>query len=491
MIRPHAFAAVAAALVLAGCAGTQKASIEADSIMSPWPSHLPKHPSEIAIPALEFTPPEPEIRTLANGISVYYFRDSSLPLIDFTLYFPYGAMDEPSRLTGIASILGTVWREGGTATNSGEAISEELEFLSASLEVNVSERTTSLSASSHSKDTDRLLALLADLTMNPLLPEERLEQSRARSLEFVRRRLDRPESLASGGLNRAMFGDWHPLGRESTPETITAITREDLAAMHTRIVGPTGTRMSVVGDFEPEAMHAKLESLFGTLRNADQRQWKEPTETASVTPGWYLIDRDTAQTQVRFGQLGLPRRHPDWFAVQVMNEIFGGGGFNSRLMQEIRSRRGLTYGVGAFLSENDYGGRFFLSSSTKNESARELVDVAIAEMRRIMAEPVGKAELDAAKNAMTNAWVFSYDDPGQFVTSRILEDMFRNPPERRTEYLAGVAAVTAEDVQRVARTYLKPDGLVVMLVGPEATLRPQFEDKSLKPFAPTAATPAP
>jgi predicted Zn-dependent peptidase len=491
VIRHRAFAALAAAILLSGCAATRKAPIEAGSIMSPWPSHLPGHPSEIAIPPLEFTPPEPEIRTLANGVTVYYFRDSTLPLIDFTLYFPYGTMDEPSRVTGIGSILGTVWREGGTATNSGEQISEELEFLSASLEVSVSERTTSLSASGHSKDTDRLLALLADLTLNPLLPEDRLEQSRARALELVRRRLDRPDALASSGLNRAMYGDWHPLGRESTAETIGAITRDDLAAMHRRIVGPSGARLAVVGDFEPEAMQARLESLFGTMRNDGQKQWKEPTETATVTPGWYLIDRDAAQTQIRFGQLGLPRRHPDWFAVQVMNEIFGTGGFNSRLMQEIRSRRGLTYGVGASLSEGDYGGRFILASSTKNESARELVDVAIAEMRRIMAEPVSQAELDAAKKSMTNAWVFSYDDPGQIVTSRLLEDMFRNPPERRTEYLAGIAAVTAEDVQRVARTYLKPDQLVVMLVGPEAALRPQFEDKGLRLFAPWPTEPAP
>lgn len=436
---------------------------------------IPGHPDKLQWRDIEFREPQPRIEQLSNGITVYLLEDRELPLVSFSFLLPNGDLNEPAAKKGVGDILNTAWRGGGTTTTPGPELDEELEFLAASVETSIGNQTSTVSASGFSRDTDRLLEIARDLMLSPALPDDKIAFAKRQALERIRRQNDSPEGVASRTFRRAMYGTDSVFAQVPTRASIESITREDLVDLHGRIVGPRNVRIAASGDFDTDEMLARLERSFGTMPEGRQEVFQRPAAPTTIDPGLHLVARDVSQSQVRFGHLGLPRHHPDYFAVEVYNEIFGTGGFTSRLMSDVRSTRGLAYSVGGGLSMDDYNGTFAVSLSTKNETVREAHDAVLFQMERMRTEPVGEAELKRAKAALVNSYVFRFTSPSSIVVTRMANDHNGYPADWIERYVPGIEAVTADDVMRVAREHTHPDKLVILAVGPEAPLRAQFE----------------
>lgn len=423
---------------------------------------------------IEFQAPKPQIRTLSNGIKVYLLEDHELPTLSVRVIFPNGALNVPLELTGLDSMLSSVWRNSGSTRFPKDQLNEELEFLAASIETDVGNRDTDVTMRCLSKDWTKVMDMMHDLILQPNFGDEEIELARMSQLENIRRRNDRPNGILMRVLRQRFYGEGSVLAAESTTASVNGLHRHDLVDFHRRIIGPKSTVITAVGSFHTPDMMRELEARFGRLSNPQQEEAILPKPIDFVTPGVYVVNKPLSQTSLSMTQLGLPRHHPDHFAVQVMNEIFGSGGFNSRLMQEARSNRGLTYGISGYLTMDDYNGRFLLSTSTKNSSVREIVDVSIGVMRRMMDEPITQQELEQAKNTLLNSYVFSFASSGQIVNTRVSNDRNGYPEDWIEQYVPGISKVTIEDVQRVARENLRPDNLIIVLVGPEDDIRKQL-----------------
>lgn len=480
-LRVAAFCLIAA-FVGSGCATSSSSTLAPSSSSgATQTSSIPAHPEDIPVKEIVFNPRKPEIRKLSNGITVYMLEDHELPLISSTIMFPNGTLSVPRELTGMDNLLSSAWSSGGTEELPGDLFEEAQEEIAASVGASVGNETSSVYASGLSQDRTRILEMAAALALTPALLEEKIEISRLSQLERIRRQNDNPQSVTRRTYRKLFYGPDHPLAWEPTVESVSKPTRDDIVAFYKTIIGAKETRISITGDFKTEEAFAELERLFGSIDNPNQVVAVSAPTPEAPAPGLYIASRAGSQTIVRMGHLGLPRHHPDYFAIQVYNEIFGTGGFNSRLMSDIRSTRGLTYGVFGMMTLDGSGGEFMISSSTRNNAARELADAALLQVERMRKEPVTDKELALAKNAIINSFVFRFDDTSSIVRTRMEQDRLGYPEDWMEQLVPGISAVTKEDVQRVAQQHTDSTKLAILLVGPEAELVGQFEDSMRKP----------
>ncbi len=465
-LRATALAALLASLV--GCAANQ-ARHGGDA-----GSGIPSRPEQIAVAPIEFTIPKPDIRELSNGIKVYLLEDHELPLIGLSASFPTGSLGLPREKCGLDDILSSAWRQGGTKKLPGEQFDIAVDDLAASVDANMGRETSVLTASGLSRDRARILELAFDLLTDPAIPQDKVELAKLQRLESIRRQNDNPAQLTRRAYRRVFFGTDHPLSWEPTVETVASITRDDVVAAWRVIPGPKDVRIGVTGDFDTATIMAELEATFGKLTADSQVPTVMPSTPPPPTPGLYILPREMSQAQLRFGHQGLPIHHPDYFPVQVYNEVFGSGGFTSRLMSDIRSTKGLTYGIYGGLSLDQFGGQYNISSSTRTDTARELSDAAIFQLERMRREPITEDELTRAKESLINSYVFRFDSPGQIVSTRMDYDRLGYPPDWFDKYVDGIRAVTVEDVLRVAREHTDPLKLAILAVGPEAKMVEEF-----------------
>ena len=424
-----------------------------------------RDPRTMKFAELKFTPPKPERVTLENGMTVFLLEDHELPTVDAIAVIRTGSIYEPTEKLGLASLTGTVMRSGGTRNIDADKLDEELEYLAASIETSVSAEEGSASLSVMKKDLDRGLELFADVLRNPAFAEDRLVVAKNQLKEGIRRRNDIPSQLAGIEFNKLLYGSNHPLARIPTAETVDRITREDLVQFHQKYFHPNAVILGVTGDFNTSEMLAKLKEVFKGWEKADVSYPPVEAVKLEFKKSVNLIERPIDQTNVRLGQLGIKLNNPDFFPLSVMNSILGGG-FHSRLVNEIRTKMGLAYAVGSILDpgERDYGD-FRIQFETKHETTLKAMNAALAEVRKIQEQPVSQEELDTAKDIVLNSFVFRFSDSSQIVSRRVDYLYYGLPDDFLETYRDKIAKVTREDVQRVARQYLHPDQFVILAVG--------------------------
>jgi len=444
---------------------------------------LPR-PEEITFPPLTFQIPEVNRETLPGGIRLYWKQDRELPLVTITVQIGSGSIAEPAEKTGLGALFAAALRTGGTVDRTPEELDRALERLAADLSVGVDSYRTTLHLSVHAEDLEAGLGLLGELLRRPAFADDRVELARRQVLEGLRRRNDRPGPIAHRAFGVALYHD-HPLGRFPTEKTVDAITREDLIDFHRRYFAPTNLWLGISGDFEPE----RLKELLGKTFDG----WQEPETISQEIPplppapggGVVLVRKDIPQTTIVMGEIGIDKDAPDQYAVRVLNFILGGGGFNSRMMREIRSNRGLAYSV---YSHFDIGtrlpGPFFAGAETKASTTVEVAQLMRSLMTDLTREPVTAEELRLAKDSLINSFIFAFEDSHEVVSRAIRLDFFHYPPDYLQNFRDRIAAVTAEDVLDAARRHLHPDRQQIVLVGnPEAfdqppeTLGPVTEKK--------------
>jgi predicted Zn-dependent peptidase len=423
------------------------------------------HPSDLKFEPLEFNPPHTEVVLLKNGIILHMLEDHELPVIDMMALIRTGSIYEPEDEIGLAGITGTVMRTGGTIHMTGGEINERLEFIAGSVEVGMGPEAATATMSVMKKDIDTGLSILADILKNPVFSEDRLEMEKQKSIESIRRQNDDPANIARREFRKIVYGN-HPYGRFPTIDTINRIKRDDLMQFHKRYFHPNNIIMGVTGDFDKAEMIKKIEEVFGDWKGEDI-DFQTVSQVKDVfKKSINFAFKDTNQSVIRIGHLGIKQSNPDYYAVMVMNDILGGGGFTSRLMMEIRSNRGLAYSVwSAFVAGRLDLGIFAAGSETKSESTYEVIKLMENIIEEIRKSPVSDEELQVAKESIINSFIFGFTSNMQVLSQRMNIQYYHLPEDYLERYRENIAKVTKDDVLRVAKKYLHPDKLTILVVG--------------------------
>lgn len=426
-------------------------------------------PRTMTFDPIVFQSPKAERRVLSNGMILYLMEDHELPLIDLQAMIRTGSIYEPADRIGLAGITGSLIRSGGNRSHSSEALDEILDQIAVSMSVHIGSDSGEASLNTLKKDFDAALKLFSETLMFPAFEEEKLVIEKNRALEDILRRNDRPSGIANREFFKQVYGAGNPYARESTAETVNAITRADLIVFHQKYFVPNNMILGITGDFEKEAMVESLEKAFSGW---GKKVVDFPAVTAVIERekgAVYKISKQIPQTQVRIGHLGIKQNNPDFFALSIMNDILGAGGLTSRLFQDVRTRQGLAYSVGSVFQPGRFERGFFLAyGATRAEKSLQAITTMIQQIKTIREASVTDEELQQAKDAFLNSFIFSFSSPAQMVARQISLEYDGLPADFLEQYRANVEKVTKADILRVAEKYLHPDRLIIMAVGDES-----------------------
>jgi zinc protease len=456
------------------------------SVCAGWTQEsLPaKRPDDLEFAPLHWDMQIPEKKRLNNGINLYHRRNSELPLVNISVMFGVGRSVETAADAGLAELFARTLESGGTSTVSPADFDACLDALAMNLNVDSGPYTTTLHVSMLKEDVARGMELLAQLIRNPGFDAERLETARQRLVEQIRRRPDDPAAIAEQLMLENLYPG-HPLGRKPSLQSVRHISRADLVALHQRYFGPRNMHVAISGDITGSEAVQLLQTGFSGWDNPGEQAdvpELEPLPETQVAP-LVVVQRPLSQTTIRLVERGIKHDNPDVYAVEIMNYILGGGGFNSRLMREIRSNRGLAYSVFShFAIGRRLQGAFFAGCETKAESVGEVVGLFTSIMQQMREQGVTQDELELAKQSRLNSFVFRFEDLHGLVKTVMEYDFFGYPDDYLIRYREHIRAVTAQDVQRVARKYLHPEQQALILVGDveEDTLAQLGDERDVK-----------
>ncbi|HEX2768836.1 MAG TPA: pitrilysin family protein [Geobacteraceae bacterium] len=437
---------------------------------------LPDPRTLTSIP-LKFVVPQAERVLLDNGMVVYMMEDHELPQISISALIGTGSVYEPESKVGLAGLAGAVMRSGGTTSISPEKMDDELEFMASTIESGIGADVGNVTMSTLTRNLDRTLQLFSQVLMAPAFREDKVELAQKHTIESLRRQNDDPKGIADRELGKAIYRGT-PLGRVPTFATVRAITRDDMVGFHKKYYHPNKVILSVAGDFNVREMAAALNRVFAG--------WKRgPVEFPSIKePGTEFrpevlhAQKDVNQSVIRMGHIGIVKDNPDMYAIRVMDAILGSGGFNSRLMAEVRNSQGLAYNVeSSFEIGRRYLGTFTAETETKAESTARTIALMEEIIAGMTKKPVTDQELQLAKDSIINSFIFGFTSTATVVNQKARLEYYRYPAGYLENYRDNLARVTKEDVLRVARKYLHPEALKLVVVGDAKRL-----DKPLSTF---------
>jgi zinc protease len=426
-----------------------------------------KHPSELTYPSLKYDPPDPKaFRTgYAGGLRAYVQEDRALPLFNITAIVNCGDLYVPKDKAGLGPVLGDQLIKGGTTTRDGSAIEERIDFLGGSLSFMVGERTSMLSLSVLTKDLDEGLGIFFDVLRNPAFREEPLKLSKARFVEQLRQANDQPNAVLSREYERLLYGD-NAITRQPTKAAYEGLTAADLKAFHARYFAPKNVILAVSGDFAKAALKVQIDKLAAGWTGGPATFPSLPQAFPAPEPGVYFIQKAINQGYINLGHLGLEDTNPDYFAVQVMNFILGGGSFTSRITTKVRSDEGLSYNQGSrFAYRWGLPGTFAGYVQTKSSTVGYAISLILAEFDRIRREPVSDAEMETAVNYYLESFADGFQSAQSTMTSFANLEMTGKPMDYYKTYRSKIQAVTKARVQEVAKKYIQPDKIAIMIVG--------------------------
>jgi zinc protease len=421
---------------------------------------------QIPIPKLPaFNPPEPKRVELPNGMVVFLQEDHELPTIDGTARIRGGERLVPTNKTGLIDIYGEVWRTGGTKTQTGDQLDDFLEQRAAKVESGGDIDSTSLSFSCLKEDFDDVFRVFEDVLKNPEFRAEKIEIAQKGMYDGISRRNDDPSQIAGREAEKLVYGANNPYARVAEYATVAAVTRQDLIEWHGKYVHPNNIILGVVGDFDSSKMEARLREAFGSWAKGPALVDPE-IKPVPAKPGYYEVDKtDVNQSSIQMVGVGITRRNPDYFAVSVFNEAFGGG-FSSRLFGDIRTTKGLAYAVGGGVGAGwDHPGMLRLMVSTKSSTTIESIQALDQELAELPKRPIDDEEIKRAKDSILNSFVFRFDSPDKVLQEKMAYEFYGYPLDFLENFQKGIERVTKEDVARVAAKYLHRDQLAVLVVG--------------------------
>ena len=418
-----------------------------------------------AAPLPSFEIQQPKRIELDNGLVIFLQEDHELPLTRGSIIIRGGSRDEPESKRGLTAIYGQAWRTGGTESRTGDELDEFLEARAAMVETSADLDSTAISWDSLEGDFDEVFPVVIDLLQNPAFRDEKIELARKQMNTVIARRNDDPSGIANREAPKLVYGDLSPYARVPEYDTVAAVTHEDLHAWHEATVHPNNMVIGVSGDFDSADMERRLREAFGSLPKGPAVTVPE-VEIEMAEPGIYLIEKnDVTQSNIEVVQPGVLRSDPDYFAIRVMNEIFGGG-FSARLFSSIRSDQGLAYSVGGGIgSAYDHPGMFSVGMGTKSGSTLQAIKALYGEIEKLQAGPITEQEVVRAQESLLNSFIFNVDSKEEVLREKMALEFYGYPLDFLDRFQSAVRTVTAEDVQRVAREHIDRNNLAVLVVG--------------------------
>ena len=435
---------------------------------------IPGHPRDLVFEDLAFEPPDPAAHRheLSNGVVAYIVPDRALPLVTVSVLVRTGAYLEPADKAGLAALTGSQMRAGGAGELAPAAFDDEAAFLAADLSSGIGDASGSASVNSLTKDLDASLDLLFDMLRRPRFDQDRLDLAKSQALQQMERRNDSTQSIEVREWRRLLRGVEHFTTIPSTRASIEAITRDDLVAFHREYYHPGNFIFAVAGDVQPADFLSRLEARMADWPAKEPVSTPVPAPDHTMRPGVYVVDKDDVnQGRVVIGHLGTMRDNPDRYALMVMNDILGGGGFTARLLTRIRSDEGLAYSAySSFGLGTYYPGAFRVSFQSRSETVARAAAIVLEEIERIRSEPVTEAELRTSKASFIET--FSRNFSSATSTARLFanDEYTGRDPAYLVTYRDRIRSVSGDDVLRVAREYLRPDRLAVLVVGDRTTI---------------------
>lgn len=401
--------------------------------------------------------------TSPNGIEAWLVEDTSIPFVAIDLWFDGGGSIDAPGARGAIHLM-TALIEEGAGDMDATAFAETLEGLAASFSFDVYRDELVISVQMLTQNRDEVLALLREALVNPRFDQDAVDRVQQQVLSILEGDATDPDTIAGAQFNALTFGD-HPYGSrlEGTLDSVAALTRDDLLAAHRSALVRDRVSVGVSGDMTAEDLGPLLDALLGDLPLSDV-PLPGPAEI-SATGGVTVIDFETPQSSVLFGHAGIARDDPDFFAAFVMNQILGAGGYRSRLMEEVREARGLTYGISSWLGLSKAAPMMQGGFSSSNGVVAEAIEVVQAEWADMAANGVTATELEAAQRYMTGAYPLRFDGNGTIagiLAAMQADDMPIDYINTRND---NVLAVTVEDIQRVAAELVSTDALRFVVVG--------------------------
>lgn len=420
----------------------------------------------IPVPPLPaFHPNEPKRIALPNGMVLFLQEDHELPLIDGFARIRGGSYSEPANKTGLAEIYGEVWRTGGTNTQTGDQLDDFLEARAAKVETGDGGESTSIGLSCLKQDFDEVFKIFVDLLRNPEFRADKLELAQSEAFDAISRRNDDINDIVSREAAKLGYGAKSPYGRVAEYATVAAITRQDLLDWHRTHVHPNNIILGLSGDFDSAAMEAKLRQAFGSWQKGPAIKDQEFPITPAKA-GYYLVDKqDVSQSAIRLVEAGTTRRNPEYYAIEVFNEAFGGG-FGSRLFSNIRSIQGLAYSVGGGIGTGwDHPALSRFGAGTKSQSTVESIQALYQQIADLKTNPINQEEMRRAKDSILNSFIFNFDTPEKVLREKMAYEFFGYPMDFLERYRSGIEKVSTADVAKVPPKYIHPTQMRVLVVG--------------------------
>lgn len=426
----------------------------------PKPGPDPK----FALPAIEKT-------KLSNGMELWMVEQNELPIVAMNMVFRTGSSNEPADKTGVAQATATLI-DDGTATRSAADIANQLQSIGANLSSSSGWDSTNVTIQTLTRNLDKAIDIYADVIQNPSFPATELESLRGRQLVGLRQLKSNPNAISDVVYNKVLYGS-HAYGRTNTEATIKAITRDDLVNYYGSTYRPNNATLIVVGSFDKKTLKDRLEKAFGGWKTGEVSAASLGMPTPIEKAGIYIVDRpNSAQSVVSIGQVGVDRMNPDYYPIIVMNTILGGG-FTSRINMNLREDKGYTYGARSGFAFRRGAGPFSASGDIQTAVTKEAIAEFMKELEGIRgARPVTQKELDYNKQSLIRRFPSGFETLGSISGQLANLVVYGLPDSYFNEYISKVNAVTIEDVDRVAKKYLDPSKMAIVIVGDRKAIEP-------------------
>lgn len=420
---------------------------------------------------------------LANGLPVWIVEMHKVPVAQVNLLVFSGSTDDPPGKYGVASLAAAMLEEGAGSRSALE-IADAVDYLGADLGATSAIDSSALRLHVPVARLADALPIMADVALRPSFPKDELERQRQQRLTSLLQGRDDPPTIASVAFSRILYGKAHRYGTPmmGTAETLETFTADDLRAFYTSAFRPENATLLAVGDVTPDTVMPLFEKSFGTWKPAGKAAPEQlPAVEQPAARQIYLVDKPGApQTQIRIGWIGVPRSTPDYFPITVLNTILGGS-FSSRLNMNLREQHGYTYGAASSFDMRGSAGPFFAAAGVQTDKTAEALKEFFNELNAIL-EPVPAEELARAKSYVALRFPGAFETTGDI--SRRLEDalVYHLPDDYFTRYVQNIQAITAADVQRVARKHIQPGKFAVVIVGDRKAIEPGIRALDLGPI---------
>ncbi len=407
---------------------------------------------------------------LPNDLVWLFAQQTGLPLVTLELLVKASTLQEPKGKEGLANLTASLLLSGTKGRNATQ-IAQELDFMGARLKAGGGDDFASISLTVLKKDLGAGLELLKDVLLNPTFALPEVQRKAAQFKAALESEEDEPMVVAGRTFVKDLYGDFpygHPV--RGTPQGLAAITPKDLAEFHRTYYRPNNAVLSVVGDLTQDEARQWVTKTFGAWAAAPITALKLPPIPALSQRKTVVINKDISQANIILGSLGINRQNPDFYAFQVMNYILGGGGFSSRLMDDIRENRGLAYSVSSSFSPGLEPGPFTVALETKNPSAGEAISQVLEQIKLIMSQPVKDKELENAKSYFIGSFARKMDSMSKRAWLLGYVEVYGLGLDYPWKYPELIQHLTPADIQKVAEKYLHPDKYLLVVVGKKSAM---------------------